>query len=117
MMMIVMGGFHAFAGFMGILKDDILVKGPEYTLQLDASTWGWIHLIVGIIVLFAGFGLFSGAVWARTVGVIIGVISALIGFAWLPWYPLWGLMIIFVAITIIWALTTHGRDIAAGEMN
>jgi hypothetical protein len=110
-MMILVGGFHAVAGFLGILGDDIYVKGPKYALQFDTTTWGWIHLILGIVVVFAGFGLFSGAVWARTVGVIIAMISAFVGFAWLPWYPVWGIVIIAVAITIIWALTAHGRDV------
>ena len=56
-------------------------------------------------------GLFSGAVWARTVGVILAVISAIVGFAWLPWYPIWGIVIIAIAISVIWALTAHGRDV------
>jgi uncharacterized membrane protein (DUF106 family) len=72
--------------------------------------WRWIHLILGIVVLLAGFSLFSGAVWARTVGVIMAVISALVGFAWLPYYPIWGIIFIAIAVAVIWALTAHGRD-------
>jgi hypothetical protein len=63
------------------------------------------------VVVLAGFGLFSGAVWARTVGVILAVISAIVGFAWIPWYPVWGIVWIAVAIAVIWALTAHGRDV------
>jgi uncharacterized membrane protein (DUF106 family) len=70
-----------------------------------------IHLILGIVVVLAGIGLFSGALWARIVGVIIGVISAIAGFAWLPYYPVWAILFIAVAISIIWALTAHGRDV------
>jgi hypothetical protein len=72
---------------------------------------GWIHLIGGLIVMFAGFGLFSGAVWARTVGVIVAVISAIVNLAWMPWYPVWSIAMVAIAITVIWALTAHGRDI------
>ena len=61
--------------------------------------------------VLAGFGVFSGALWARIVGVIIGVVSAIAGFAWLPYYPIWGISIIAVAIAVIWALTMHGREV------
>ena len=80
-------------------------------LEFDATAWGWIHLIAGIIVLLAGFGLFSGAVWARTVGVIVATISAIANFIWLPYYPLWSLTIIAIDVFVIWALTVHGRDV------
>ena len=75
------------------------------------TTWGWIHLIAGIIIYLAGFGLFSGAVWARTVGVILAAISAFVSFAWIPLYPVWSIVIIAIDVAVIWALTAHGRDI------
>jgi len=84
----------------------------DYIIQLDTTQWGWIHLIVGLIVLFAGFSLLSGAVWARTVGVIMATVSAIANFAWIPHYPFWALTIIAIDVFVIWALTVHGRDIA-----
>jgi len=110
----ILGFFHAMAGFVGIVEDDILVATPEYVFQLDVTTWGWIHLILGIVVLLAGFSVFNGSVWARTVGVVIAVISTLVNFAWLPYYPIWGLLMIAANVFVIWALTVHGRDAAAG---
>ena len=64
------------------------------------------------VVVLAGFALFSGAVWARTVGVILAVLSAIANFAFIPYYPVWSIVMIAVNITVIWALTAHGRDIA-----
>jgi len=110
----ILGFFHAMAGFVGIVEDEILVATPEYVFQLDVTTWGWIHLILGIVVLLAGFSVFNGSVWARTVGVIIAVISTLVNFAWLPYYPIWGLLMIAANVFVIWALTVHGRDAATG---
>ena len=110
-MMILVGGFHAIAGLVAIIDDQFYVATREYVFQFDRSTWGWIHLILGIVLVLSGMGLFSGAVWARTVGVLIALLSALVGFAWLPYYPAWGIVIILVAISIVWALTVHGRDI------
>ena len=110
-MMILIGVFHAIAGLSGILKDELVAVTPNYVLKFDVTTWGWIHLIGGIVVVLAGFGLFSGAVWARTVGVIIAAVSALVSFAWIPLYPIWSLVLIAIDVSVIWALTVHGRDI------
>ena len=119
-MLIMIGIFHSIAGLAGIIENEFYsavpaagteASGDVYFLEFDATTWGWIHLIGGIIVLLAGFALFSGAVWARTVGVIVAVISAIANFAWLPYYPVWSITMIAIAVTVIWALTAHGRDI------
>lgn len=107
-----LGAFHAIAGLAGILEDEFYVVTPEYLLSFDATTWGWIHLIAGIVVVLAGVGLYSGAVWARTLGVIIAMVSILANFAWLPYYPVWSLAMITAGSFVIWALTAHGRDIA-----
>jgi hypothetical protein len=109
-MMIMIGGFHIVAGLVAIVNDEFYAVTKEYVFQFDATSWGWIHLILGIVVLLAGFALFTGAVWARTVGVIMALISAFVGFAWLPWYPIWAIVIIAIAVSVIWALTAHGRD-------
>ena len=111
-MMIMIGAWHVIAGFVALINDEFYVVGREYVFQFDASRWGWIHLILGLVVLFAGFGLFSGAVWARTVGVIMALITSIVAFAWLPWYPIWAICLLTAATTVIWALTAHGRDYA-----
>jgi uncharacterized membrane protein len=112
-MMIFIGVSHAIAGLSGIIHDDFYAVLPNYVLKFDATTWGWIHLIGGIIVVLAAFSLFSGAVWARTVGVIIAAVSALVSIAWIPIYPIWSIVIIAIDVTVIWALTVHGRDYAS----
>ena len=109
-MMLLIGFFHVIAGLVAIVDDNFYVATKEYVFQFDRTTWGWIHLIFGIVVFLAGLSLFKGAIWARTVGVILGVVSAVVGFAWLPWYPIWGILIVVIAVSVIWALTVHGRD-------
>lgn len=112
-MLIMIGCFQIIAGLAALVKDDFYVVSPNYFINIDASGWGWIHLIVGAIVLLAGFGIFSGSVAARTVGVVIAVINALVNFAFIPYYPLWSILIIALDVAVIWALTAHGRDIVA----
>ena len=113
--MMVMGGiWWIMAGIVALANDTFYVVGEEYIFQFNVTTWGWIHLLLGIVVLLAGFYLFTGAVWARTVGVLVAVLMALIAFAWLPWYPLWAIIFVAISVFIIWALTVHGSDIAEG---
>ncbi len=64
------------------------------------------------MVLLAGCWLFTGAVWSRIIGVIMAIWTAFVGFAWLPWYPVWAILIVAASVFVIWALTAHGRDIA-----
>jgi hypothetical protein len=110
-MLVLIGFFQAAAGLVAIVNDEFYVVGKEWVFQFDITTWGWIHLIVGILVLVAGFGVFTGNAAARTVGVIVAGISALAAFMWLPWYPIWAVVIIAIDVAVIWALTAHGHDI------
>jgi hypothetical protein len=111
LMMVMIGFWHAIAGLTAIIDDEFYTRTPNYLLKFDVSTWGWIHLLLGILILLAGFALFSGAVWARSLGVILAVVSAIAAFGWLPYYPVWGIIIIVVAVAVIWSLTVHGRDV------
>ena len=110
-MMMIIGLFHGIAGFVGILEDELYVLAGSYILELDSTTWGWIHLGAGILIFLAGLALLRGATWARVVGVILAVISTVANFAWMPWYPLWAIVMITANAFVIWALTAHGDDI------
>ena len=110
-MMMIIGALHFIQGLVALFNDEFYVVGKKWTFSFDVTAWGWIHLILGIVVAVAGVYLLQGAVWARTVGVIVASISALFNFAWLPYYPVWGFVIIALDVFVIWALTVHGRDI------
>lgn len=109
--MLMAGGWWMISGLVALFNSEFFVITQNYIFKFDVTTWGWVHLITGFLVLLAGFGLFSGQVWARTVGVIIAVFMGLASFAWLPYYPVWAIVYIVASVAIIWALTAHGRDI------
>jgi hypothetical protein len=110
-MMVLIGAFHAIAGLAGIIEDQFYAATPNYVFEFDTTTWGWVHLVWGIVVLLAGFSLWTGAVWARTVGVYLAVLSAVANFAFIPYQPVWSIVMIALAVMVIWALTVRGRDI------
>ena len=110
-LMVLIGVFHAIAGLVAILDDQFYVATRKYVFQFDVTQWGWIHLILGVVVALSGLYLLTGSVFARTIGVIMALGSAITGFAWLPYEPVWGVLIVAMAVAVIWALTVHGRDV------
>ena len=113
MLMIMAGAFQAFAGLVAIFQNEFYVATRNYLFQFDATTWGWIHLLVGLIVVMAGFAMLAGRTWGRMVGITLAMVSALANFLFIPYYPFWSLTIIALNVFVIWALAAHGRDVAA----
>jgi hypothetical protein len=113
LMMIMVGIWQALEGLIAIFENEFYVATRNYLFQFDVTTWGWIHLILGLIMAVAGWGLFSGRTWARVLAITVAVLSAIANFLWLPYYPFWSLLIIAVDIFVIWAVAAHGREVAA----
>jgi hypothetical protein len=109
--MIMAGAFQAITGLVAIFENEFYATTRNYILQFDVTTWGWIHMLLGLVILFAGFGVLSGQTWGRVVGIILAGVSALANFAFIPYYPVWSLVIIALDVFVIWALAAHGRDI------
>jgi hypothetical protein len=112
-MMIIGGCLAMFQGFVAAFNDDWVVWGNRGAVYLDLTQWGWIHMIVGFCVLLAGFGVLTGNVLARTVGVILATLSLIANFMFLPVYPIWSITVIVVDALVIWALTAHGEEMRA----
>ncbi len=108
---IIGGIFQAMAGLVAIIDDQFFVVTNQYVFELSASSWGWTHLLWGLVIVLTGIGILTANTFARTIGVIVAGVTALINFAWLPYYPIWGIIMIFVSFSVIWALTVHGHDI------
>jgi hypothetical protein len=111
LMMIMVGIWQALEGLIGIFENEFYVATRNYLFQFDATTWGWIHLLVGLLVAFAGWGLLSGRTWARAVAITLAVLSAIANFLFIPYYPFWSLLIITLDIFVIWAVAAHGGDL------
>jgi hypothetical protein len=110
------GVFQALAGLVAIFENEFYVPTRNYLFQFDATSWGWIHLLVGLLVAFAGWGLLSGRTWARVVAITLAVVSAIANFAFIPYYPFWSMLIIVIDVVVIWAVAAYGgtmRDTGA----
>lgn len=111
-MMLVMGIWWFIAGLVAIFEDTFFVVTEDYIFKFDVSTWGWIHLGLAVLVTAAAYGLFVAATWARVVGVIMAVLAGVLAFAWIPNYPVWGILFVVASVFVTWALTVHGEDVA-----
>jgi hypothetical protein len=105
-LLILIGIYQFFMGLAAVVRDNFFVVGANYYYEVDTTAWGWIHMGIGVVALLAGFYLFTGATLARWIGIAVVVVSAVANFFWLPYYPLWALLIIAVDIFAIWAIAT-----------
>ena len=105
-LLIVGGGFQIIQALAAIVNDEYLVVAPNYIYTFDLTTWGWIHLLVGLALVAIGICLLLNQGWALIAGIVVAAISALINFTWLPYSPLWAILVIAVDVLIIWALAS-----------
>lgn len=108
-MLIVGGAFQAIQAIAALFRDEYLIVLPNYVFSIDLTTWGWIHLLVGVALVAIGVFLLLGTGWARIAGIVVAALSALINFSWLPYAPLWAILAIAVDIVVIWALASGSR--------
>jgi hypothetical protein len=109
-MMIIMGMFSAIEGLVALFNRNYYLVGPDNVLVFDLTSWGWIHLIFGILVTITGIALFSGATWARWVTVGLAAVDAVVQLAFIGIYPLWSMIVIAFCVIVIWAIVVHGDE-------
>ncbi|MCX4751128.1 hypothetical protein OG455_37450 [Kitasatospora sp. NBC_01287] len=109
--MLLLGGLlSVFRGIMGIAKDDVFLRTPNYVFKFDLTSWGWIHLVLGAIAIVVGLGLFRLAVWARILGVAVASLLIIANFLSIPYYPFWSITVIAICAFVIWGLCAIRRD-------
>ena len=108
-LMMMSGVMNILEGIAAITQGTIVVILPNYLYSLSAAGWGWFHVGIGILVLAAGIGLFTDKMWARAFGVAVVAISLIVNFVYIPYLPIWSLVLIGLDLAIIWALLTPRR--------
>ncbi|MFF3642828.1 hypothetical protein [Streptomyces sp. NPDC002564] len=111
-LMMVNGILGIFEGIAGIAKDDVYERIGDYVYKFNLTTWGWIHLVLGILVAVVGWGILKGAGWAKASGVALAALAIVAQFLWLPYTPVWALISIAIGVFVIWALCNDRSDVA-----
>lgn len=112
-MLIVGGGFQALEALAAIVNDQYIVVLPNYIYAFDLTVWGWVHLLLGLALVAIGIFLLLGQGWARIAGIVVAAIAALINFTWLPYAPLWAIIVIAIDVLVIWALISSRQQARA----
>jgi hypothetical protein len=106
-LMILSGLFSFMEGLVAIFRTGaFFTTQTGYTFQFSLHSWGWVHLGIGIVLFAAGACVLLGQTWARVLGIVLAVSSGIANFVFLPYYPLWSIVLIAVDVFIIWALAT-----------
>lgn len=104
------GVFQVLEGISAIAKDTVFVSAPNYVFNIDLTAWGWVHLLVGALAVLIGVSILYGKGWAMIAGIVVAIVSALANFMFIPYYPIWALVVIGFDLFVIWALSTVWAD-------
>jgi hypothetical protein len=97
---------------VALLRDEVYVVAKSgLVVNVDYTTWGWVHIAWGALGILVGVCLLAGQMWARVVGVILAFLSAIINVGFLPSYPVWSGIMIALDVIVIWAITVHGGEL------
>jgi len=111
--MIMIGFLNFFYGLAAVLNDDVVVVGGHGAIIADLTTWGWVTMIVAVILVLTGGGLLTGAEWARWVGVFVVGLNAIEQVWIFPAAPLWAFLVIVLDVIIIYNLTARWAGTSA----
>ena len=109
-MMVISGVMDLLYGISAAAKDDIIVRAPNYTYKFDITAWGWIHIVLGALLILVGAGVLMGRTWARYAGIVVVGLAAIGNFLSLPYQPWWSLALLAIDVFVIWGLATSRPD-------
>ncbi len=109
-MLLILGGLDALYGLAAILNNEIVIVGGHGVIVADITTWGWVTLILGLVMLGTGAGLLAGNSVARWAAVFIVAVGAILQLPWFPAAPLWSILVIALSVIVIYQLTAHWED-------
>lgn len=114
-MMMLLGFLQGISGLTAIFKQEFFVITPNHLIAFNVTTWGWIHLVLGIIIFMAGLELLRGATWARVVAAILAILSFVANMAFISAYPFWSITIMVIDVLILYAVTVRGAELKERE--
>jgi hypothetical protein len=111
--MILVGVFNVIHGLVAIFNGDFFVETMDRVIVFNLVTWGWIHLILGILLVAVGAALVVGQTWARVVAVVLVALNAIGQLTFITVFPWWSVLVIAIDLVVLYALIVHGRETQA----
>lgn len=105
-LMLCSGVLAVLQGIAAVAEDDLYARVGSYVYELDLSAWGWIHLVLGAVAAATGAALLKGMAWARFVGIFLAALSLVTQFLFLPYEPLWSIVVMAIDVFVIWSLVS-----------
>ncbi|MGI5219597.1 DUF7144 family membrane protein [Nocardia sp. CA-290969] len=105
-LLLTVGALSLFEGIAAVARDDLFVLGGAYIYELDVTTWGWIHIVLGALLIAAALGLMTGKTWGKVLSIGFLALAIIANFLWLPYYPWWSTLVIALSVVGIWAIAT-----------
>ena len=109
-LLVLIGAMQLVQGLGALFNPDFFIATENNVFVFNLTTWGWIHVLLGVVALAAGIGTMAGAGWARIVAVVITVLVMLGSIAYITTFPLWATFVLVVGGFVIYALTVHGAE-------
>ncbi|MFB7662589.1 hypothetical protein ACFC1R_01400 [Kitasatospora sp. NPDC056138] len=106
-MMLVNGLLGILQGIVAVAKDSVYVTTQHYTFEFSLTAWGWIHIVWGLVIAAVGFGVVKGTAWGRVLAILVVSVGLALNFIFLPYYPIWSLVVIAIDAFILWALCLY----------
>jgi hypothetical protein len=104
--MLIGGILEFFRGLTALFTNTLYVSTPKYILEFNVTSWGWVHLIWGLVLVAAGGLIVAGRRLGRILALVPASIAVILNFVSMPWYPLWSMVLLAINVFVIWALCT-----------
>jgi hypothetical protein len=114
-LMLVVGATNILQGVAAIREDAFLNNVSGYAYTFDLTSWGWIHLAIGILVAITGLFILMRAKWARYLGIGLAALNLVAQFMYLPYQPVWAVVNMALSAFVIWALSTDRSALHSGS--
>lgn len=109
-LMLVRAFFQAFLGIVALTQSNFYLVTSQRLAVFNFTAWGWIHLVLGVVLLTAGFSIFAGHLWGRIVGSLVVALSLVTNLIFLPAYPVWSIIAVIIDGLILYALVVRGDE-------
>lgn len=106
-MMAIGGIVTAIDGIAALTRSQVFAADAVYIIG-SLRTWGVVHMVLGVLLAFAGSGILARQQWARWTGILLAGLSVIAQFATLQGNPHWAIVVIAIDVLVIYALTVYG---------